>query len=405
MLPVGSPAIGDDFFDREIEISQIISTVKKDNVLLIAPRRFGKTSIMRGLEKELLDMGKTTVFLEVEDVYSPQRFLSEIIMALIENERIRKKTKLIFALKEGFQWIKENIKENIEEIGISEFKVKLRSNIEEDLKKDWMERSRQIFEIIGKEESWLYIVIDEFPVAIKNMSKIDQNETEKFLHWFRKLRQISKNLRFIVGGSVSIDRVVRDVGGVSTINDFKRVSIGGFQREGALAIIEKVFKEEEWNYEKSLGEKILGCIGEAYIPYFIAVMLSAIKEEIILKGNRINEELIEAVYNFRILGNEGKHYFEHYFQRLRIFYTGMAGMEEKAAKAILRNICSQDYYPVDIAFGIFVRETGENDYEKFMDLIADLSNDFYIEHDPKMGLKFYSKMLRDWWRIYYGDIE
>jgi hypothetical protein len=226
-----------------------------------------------------------------------------------------------------------------------------------------------------------------------------------FLHWFRKLRQLNRNLRFIAGGSVSIDRVVRDVGGVTTINDFKRVRIGGFQREVALSFIENVFKDERWEYKTVLGEKILDCIGEAYIPYFIAVMLSAIKEEKILKGNEINEDLIETVYNFRILGNEGKYYFEHYFQRLRIFYTGIAGMEEKAAKTILRKVCSQNYYPVELAFGIFQRETGQDDYEKFMDLIADLSNDFYIEHDPKMGLKFYSKMLRDWWRIYYGDIE
>jgi AAA+ ATPase superfamily predicted ATPase len=402
MLPVGSPAIGDDFFDREDEIFQIISILEKDSALLIAPRRFGKTSIMRGLEKELLDKEKISIFLEVEDVYSPQRFLSEIFMALVENERIRKKTKLVHALRQGTKWIKENIKENIEEIGISEFKVKLRSNIEEDLKKDWMERSQQIFEIIGRETSEVFIVIDEFPVAIKNMAKIDQNETEKFLHWFRRLRQITTNLRFIAGGSVSIDRVVRDVGGVATLNDFKRFRMGGFQREAALGVIEKVFKHEGWDYQISLGEKMLVCIGEAYIPYFIAVMLSAIKEERILRGIRIDEELIESVYNFRILGNEGKHYFEHYFQRLRIYYTGM---EEKAAKAILRKVCGQDYYPVELAFGIFQKQTGQDDYEKFMDLIADLSNDFYIEHDPKMGLKFYSKMLRDWWRIYYGDIE
>ena len=48
---------------------------------------------------------------------------------------------------------------------------------------------------------------------------------------------------------------------------------------------------------------------------------------------------------------------------------------------------------------------GIDDYEKFMDLIADLGNDFYIEYDPKKGLNFYSKMLRDWWRVYYGDNE
>ncbi len=398
MLPVGNPAIGEDFIDREKEIAQILSSLEKDSVLLIAPRRFGKTSIMRRLEKELLEQDIISVFLEVEDVYSPQRFLSEIVMALVENEKINRKTVLISALKKGFQWFKENI----EELETPVFKAKLMSYIEADLKKDWVEKSRQIFEIIRGTDANIYFIIDEFPIAIKNM---EPKEAEKFLHWFRKMRQVTENLKFVVGGSVSIDRVVRDIGGVSTINDFKRVRIGGFQKEVALNIIEKIFNEEGWTYEESLGKKILACTGEAYIPYFIAIMLSAIKEEKDLRGGEINEELIEKVYNHRILGSEGKHYFEHYSQRLCVFYKSMGGMEEKAARAILRKVCSVEYYPVNIAFGIFKHETGIDDYEKFIDLIADLSNDFYIEHDPKNGLKFYSKMLRDWWRVYYGDNE
>ncbi len=134
-------------------------------------------------------------------------------------------------------------------------------------------------------------------------------------------------------------------------------------------------------------------------------IMRRLKEEKYLRGGEINEELIEKVYNHRILGSEGKYYFEHYSQRLCVFYKGMGGMEEKAARAILRKVCSVEYYPVDLAFGIFKNETGIDDHEKFIDLIADLSNDFYIEHDPENGLKFYSKMLRDWWRVYYGDSE
>ena len=398
MLPVGNPAIGDDFIDREKEIDQILSALKKDSVLLIAPRRFGKTSIMRRLEKELLSQDGLCVFIEVEDIYSPQRFLSEMVMALLGSERIRKKRKIRSAFEKSFSWFKGNI----EEVGVYVFSAKLRSNIEADLKVDWTEKARLIFEIINDFESNVYFIVDEFPIAIKNM---DPEDAEKFLHWFRKLRQISENLRFIVGGSVSIDRVVRDVGGVSVINDFKRVRVGGFQKEVALNVIKKVFREKEWQYTEPIGDKILNCVGEACIPYFIAIMLSAIEEEYVSRDVEINEELIEDIYNFYILGSGGKHYFEHYSQRLRIFYTGMAGMEEKAARAILRRVSSEDYYPLDLAFGIFKQETGVDDHERFMDLIADLENDFYIENDPLKGLTFYSRMLRDWWRLYHGEIK
>ena len=88
----------------------------------------------------------------------------------------------------------------------------------------------------------IFIVLsNEFPVTIKN---IDPKDSGKFLHWFRKLRQVSENLRFIVSGSVSINRVVRDPEGVATINSFKKVRIGGFQKNVALNTIKKVFREE-----------------------------------------------------------------------------------------------------------------------------------------------------------------
>jgi len=395
MIPVGNPAIGNDFIDRENEISLILSFLEKDSVLLIAPRRFGKTSIMRKLEKEISDRDEICVFLEVENVNSPHRFLSEIIMALIENEKLEQKTKLIPAFKKGFNWFKDNI----EEIGISVFKARLRSNIQKDLEFNWMDISKQVFDIIDEAESNIYFIIDEFPIAIE---KMNQKDGEEFLHWFRKLRQISENLRFIVGGSVSMDRVVRDVGGVAVINDFARVQIGGFNRLTALDLIKKIFEEEEWEYETSFGDKILECIGENHIAYFIAIMLSAIKEEKILRNKEINAELIENIYNFRILGNEGKHYFEHYYQRLRIYYDDL---EEKAARAILKKVCEVDYYPIDLAYGIYKQQTAIDNYEQFMDLLGNLSNDFYIEHNHETGLNFYSKILKDWWRIYHGGVE
>ena len=134
MLPVGSPAIGADFIDREKEIKQIFTALAKDSVLLIAPRRFGKTSIMKKLKRELSSQGEISIFIEVEDVYSPQQFLTEIVMALFDNERIRRKTNLISTLGRSFKWFKDNI----EEVGVSVFRAKLRSSIETDLKEDWI---------------------------------------------------------------------------------------------------------------------------------------------------------------------------------------------------------------------------------------------------------------------------
>jgi len=269
-MPVGSPAIGEDFIDRKQEIKQILTALKKDNILLAAPRRFGKTSIMRRLEKDLFGDGNVVIFLDVESVYSPQRFLSEIIMELTDFKE--------FSIKSGFLSKTKNIcklvQDNIEEIEIPTiFKAKLRSSVEESLKEDWIDKSDALFRIINTSNLNIYFIFDEFPIAIKNMDAVD---AKIFLSWFRRLRQTCTNVRFIVGGSVSIERVLRNVGGTNVINDFKTIRVNGFERDFALQIVKNVFEEEDWEYTPLLGNKILDCVGESYIPYFVGIMLSAI---------------------------------------------------------------------------------------------------------------------------------
>lgn len=394
MMPVGSPAIGEDFIDREHEIKQILATLEKDNVLLAAPRRFGKTSIMRKLEKELSGNDSIVVFLDVESVYSPQRFLSETIMELTEFEEFSEKSGFRSQVKK----ICKCVQDNVEEIEVPTIiKARLRSSVEEGLEEYWVDKSDALFKIINSTNVKIYFVFDEFPIAIKNMNPLD---AEMFLSWFRKLRQTCTNVRFIVGGSVSIDRVLRTIGGTNVINDFKIIRVNGFERDVALKIVENVFDDESWEYTPLLGDKILDCVGESYIPYFVGIMLSTIVDEQIITGKAVDEVLIEDVYNNRLLGSKCKHYFDPYFKRLKVFYQEM---DVKAAKAILGRVSTTENYPIELAFDAFQQETGSHDYERFLDLISDLENDFYIENDDGK-LNFYSKVLKDWWRIFHGNI-
>jgi len=45
-ITIGPPATGDDFFDRETLLEDLWEAVDEGSVLLAAPRRVGKTSLM-----------------------------------------------------------------------------------------------------------------------------------------------------------------------------------------------------------------------------------------------------------------------------------------------------------------------------------------------------------------------
>ena len=60
---IGSPVEGDDFFDREGERRRIWRHLESDSLLLLAPRRIGKTSLMRALCAEGPEHGFRSVSL------------------------------------------------------------------------------------------------------------------------------------------------------------------------------------------------------------------------------------------------------------------------------------------------------------------------------------------------------
>ncbi len=394
MFPVGSPATGVDFIDREKLVLHIESLLEKNSILLVSPRRFGKTSIMRKVETDLQEKKIPCIFIDVERVTTPLELITELIMAITESKFISRKTKILSSLKRT----PSIIKENIQEIGLSDFNAKLRDNKEEDIDKVWRAKALEISKLVREIDSDVVILMDEFPIAIQKMQKTDAN---KFLNWFRGIRQTNLNLKFVLAGSVSIDSTIRDLGGVAVLNDVKRVKVEGFEESVALNIIYQVFKEKGIYYSENLGKTILQCIGLPYIPYFLMIMLSAVTEEFEIYERDINEEEIVAIYENRILGAEGIHYFEHYYRRINDYYRTKY---RNAILLVLSEISKVSDYPMHLAFGVFLSETGENDPDAFNNLISELSNDFYIEKVKNDNLRFYSKMLKDYWRKYHASI-
>jgi uncharacterized protein len=397
MLPVGGPATGDDFIDRINETKLILQKIEKDNVILVAPRRFGKTSIMLRVKDELETQRKKAIFLEVENIRTPAEFITEMIMSLTEIKNKTHNQIVISLLEKSGSWIEAHFAE----IETPVIKATLRGKILSELNEDWQSIAKKFISTLSDSNERIYFVIDEFPIAIQNMKIVNAGEAKQFLQWFRKLRTISRNVKFLVGGSVSIDNIVREAGGIALINDFDRVKIDGFEKTVALSVSKQIIGKK---YRSEIGEKILGCIGEPYIPYFLMITLSQINDEHELHGEKITEDLVEIVYNKKILGSQGRHYFQHYSDRL-VERCNYSEMGEKVSRAILGKICLTDYYDIELAFGVYKQETGDADRSKFMDLIANLENDFYIEVDRVRGLKFYSKMLSDWWRIYHVSIN
>ena len=78
----------EELFGRDHTISFIWEQLRGNNVLLVAPRRFGKTGVMNHLLKRPR-AGYIAVYLEVEDIHDPEAFCSSLIAALLEHSKLR----------------------------------------------------------------------------------------------------------------------------------------------------------------------------------------------------------------------------------------------------------------------------------------------------------------------------
>lgn len=393
---VGPPVRGGDFYGREKFVDLVWQKILKGNLLLAAPRRFGKTSIMYRLIDEPRHE-TIIVHADLEAVSEPADFVIRIVEELAKDERFDATVGEIGFLGEAF-W--NFFKRNFQEVDLYIAKVKLREQFHED----WQARGTEIFTKVAENDSRVIFIFDEFPMMLDTMLKNGRkDEAKNFLRWFRSLRQapaLQDKLRFIIAGSIGIDRILNELGEIASINDFEKFRLEPFRPSVAREFLNELCKTYEFELDEEITTKILEVIGTP-IPFFIQILFSKLYESSFLGDEDITVESVERIYRDKVLGVDCKTYFEHYYGRLRQYYDPA---EEKAAKKTLREIAVSGELKKDTCFQIYQKNIGkEADLEKFSGLMAELENDFYVTFNhEKDAFEFGSKLLRDWWLRNYG---
>jgi len=130
-LIVGGVPRGEDFFYQEAVIESIWSKLNRNNILLEAPRRFGKTGIMFRLKDKPRGRFKP-IYINVEHIMTPADFMVELTAVLLRNQHFRRIINSLWEGIMGFGLFLRNLPSNID---IGELKVQLREK--SDVPKQW----------------------------------------------------------------------------------------------------------------------------------------------------------------------------------------------------------------------------------------------------------------------------
>lgn len=381
-VSIGNPVTGEDFFDREAEQRAMWRRLGSDHILLLAPRRIGKTSLMH----RLCDTAASHDFQAAICSFAPCNTELECVQtlyrAVTDEQRIDQKVKgsLIEILKK------------IQGIDIAGVGIQWGGQDTDP----W----RQIGDAIAAslqqtDRTWL-ICVDEVPVFILKLLEQEDGRAKarSFLYWFRDLRQTHhKKVRWILAGSIGMDTVASRLGLSDTINDLATMPLGAFAPETAHRFLTELGNSFDIPLDETLRDHVIQRIGWP-VPYYLQLMFSQLQDIRDTKEHLTTADVDNAFEN--LLSPSYKVHFDYWRQRLK---DELNHPDAEYATHLLNHACHDpdgvrhDTLKQALSEKISDAERREENLRYLLDV---LENDGYLVNDNGR-YRFRLAWLREYW--------
>lgn len=381
----GQVVRGNDFFPRPNIIESLQNQIDKNSHILIsAPRRIGKTSIMHYLH----DNAKSNYlikYLLTQSVYNENEYYKRIYKKVIE---ILKGVRILW--KQTTELIKSHKIASITVEGIT---------IEEN-EMNYYNELLNILKTIDLGSKKLIIMVDEFSETLENIIK-DEGEREA-VHFlesnrdFRQLPELHGKVQFIYAGSIGLENIVGKLNKMNTINDLYPLNIPPFTKTESKQLIAKLINNSDLIIDSGQQDYIIERI-EWLIPFFIQIIIDEIDKidwppDQNQKRKVTNEIVDQSIKN----SLENRSYFEHWFSRLRIAFKSNS---YKFVISLLDRASEIEYIHSNEIYDLAVKNNIEGNYKE---ILNSLKYDGYINNAQNLKeYRFNSPFLKLWW---YGKV-
>lgn len=380
----GQVVVDENFFDREAEIRRFWRGLETDNLLLLAPRRVGKTSVLRRMKSTAVVNGFTGIYLDVSDCADEEHFVERLYSAVIEHHQAAER---IWKVVED-SWFGRTIG-RLKKVGAAGFAIELSS----DELKQWARLGERLAEALAGLEGKTLIQIDELPVfVLKLLNRADetqQGRIREFLYWMRRLRQEYPNVRWMLAGSIGLDTVASRLNIADSINDLQIESLGAFDAPTAHKLLESLAKSYDVDLHDSVSKHIQARVGWL-IPYYLQLIFNEIRGD-----SRPTIGYVDQALD-RLLQPSHKGYFDYWRQRLR---DELGRPDSDYAEMLLHPASRapdgvrRSKFKLALGRAISNPEVREDKIRYLLDVLA---NDGYLVEEQELW-RFRSPLLREYW--------
>ncbi len=379
---VGQTPRGDDFFPRNNIVRRIYQRLETGaHVYLAAPRRVGKTAIMRYLE----DNPRQTYefkYLITESVDNATTYCQVLLESLHTLKSLPRQSLQVIG----------SFLRRIDKIGFAGVEVGLSAGEETN----YCEALKNLIHTLDTNDTTVVVMIDEFPQTVENIFREHgAGAAQKFLQFNRELRHEAHNhIRFILTGSIGLPTMAEKLDATEHINDLNTIEIPPLSRAEAKELTTKLFDHCEVRYTETAVERLLDQV-EYFIPFHIQLAVQELIDAYLDTHETVHEASVDKVFA-KIGEMRNDIYFAHYYSRLKKVFDDR---EYQFALALLHDLARENACSLQN-----VRELAqEHGLENYALALRTLGFDGYIygsEADGDTLYRFTSPVLRLWWRNY-----
>ena len=390
---IGQAVVGDDLYGRDHELARLWEMLEQgEHILMLAPRRVGKTSLM--LELRRAPRGNwNVIYVDVERGDGPADFVAAVLSALAADHRYRSRFEAIpfsGAVKDVLGRLQSSASTSTC-CGSSSRAQSAPSGI--------MPRTsfRRVWRACRPRAPNLLIIVDELPFLVSRMlrtaeRKHDAERLLSRLRYWRQAPELRGKVHTLVGGSIGLEGVLRRASLSGLINDLAPFHLDSWDRPTAVEFLKALGSGCDFRLDDDSIARILDLLRDP-VPYHVQLFFSALRDACGSEPSRVSSEMIERCFEERLAGARGTAHLDHYAERLEIAFDER---EHEMARDVLGRACRRE----DGASLVEIEDLRGHSEQTYLSVLRDLEADGYVIHEGSR-LTFRSNLLRKWWRKYH----
>lgn len=274
----GTIVRGDDFYDRKEETARLTATLESgNNVVLYAPRRYGKTSLVFKVISELELRGCLCIYFDLMSVYSLESF-ARMFLQVVQKKQT-KTERLVKMISSYIQSIKPKM--SFDENGNPEFGVDF---LEKDVSTQTIADLLDLPEKMAEKGQNVVVIFDEF----QEITKFAKYGLEGLL---RSKIQQQKTTYMFLGSKTHLLNEMFSNKKRPFYNSAMVMQIGQLPLEDTINFLQEKFSKFGITISEECCTYIVA--KATNIPYYIQLLSAEIWQSVIVEKNEVTKQIID----------------------------------------------------------------------------------------------------------------